>query len=59
MGEANHEIDVNYEADPLEIGFNAKYLLDCLPVIESEKIELCLKYLSAISKKSSACFFRL
>ena len=38
MGEARDEMDVEYSGDPIEIGFNAKYLLDCLSVGNSEKI---------------------
>lgn len=43
MGEAREELDVDYSGESLEVGFNAKYLLDCLPVIQSEKIELRFK----------------
>ena len=43
MGEAREEIDVEYSGEALDIGFNAKYLLDCLPVIRSENIELRFK----------------
>lgn len=42
-GEAREEIDVDYNGDDLDIGFNAKYLLDCLPVIESEDLEFRFK----------------
>ncbi len=34
-GSATEEIPVGYEADPLEIGFNARYLLDITSQIES------------------------
>ena len=30
LGEAQEEITVTYEGDPLEIGFNAAYLLEIL-----------------------------
>lgn len=43
MGEAREEIDINYEGDPVEIGFNSKYLLDYLSVIHSDKIEFLFK----------------
>lgn len=43
MGEAREELDVDYAGEALEIGFNAKYLLDCLPVIQSQGIELRFK----------------
>lgn len=35
-GSANEEIDVTYGADPLEIGFNSRYLLDMLGQIEGD-----------------------
>jgi DNA polymerase-3 subunit beta len=35
-GSATEEIGVEYRADPLEIGFNAKYLLDIASQLESE-----------------------
>jgi DNA polymerase III subunit beta len=43
MGEAREEVDAQYTGDPVEIGFNAKYLLDCLAVITSETLELHFK----------------
>lgn len=43
MGEAREEIDVQYEGDPIDIGFNAKYLLDCLAVVDCEKLEFRFK----------------
>jgi len=43
MGEACEEIDIEYSGEPIEIGFNAKYLLDCLPVIESDKLRIKIK----------------
>ncbi len=36
-GQAVEEVSVNYDAEPLEIGFNARYLLDILGQIESEE----------------------
>jgi DNA polymerase-3 subunit beta len=36
-GSATEEIEVDYHADPLEIGFNARYLLDIASQLESEK----------------------
>jgi DNA polymerase-3 subunit beta len=35
-GSANEEIEVEYEADPIDIGFNSRYLLDIAAQIESE-----------------------
>jgi DNA polymerase-3 subunit beta len=43
MGEAREEIDVEYQGETVDIGFNAKYLLDCLPVIDSDQIEFKFK----------------
>jgi len=43
MGEAREEIDVEYPDELLEIGFNSKYLLECLAVMKSEKLEFHLK----------------
>ena len=39
-GEVVDEIEVGYEGDPFQIGFNSRYLLDVLNVIESEDIKL-------------------
>jgi len=41
-GSATEEIGVEYEAAPLEIGFNARYLLDILNEIEGDTVELHL-----------------
>ncbi|MGE6698523.1 DNA polymerase III subunit beta [Hyphomonas sp. NPDC076900] len=38
-GAGNEEIEAEYEADPMEIGFNAKYLLDIASQIESPDVE--------------------
>jgi DNA polymerase-3 subunit beta len=43
MGEAREELDVEFGGEALDIGFNAKYLLDCLPMIQSQKVELKFK----------------
>lgn len=41
IGEANDEISVEYEGEPLSIGFNAKYLIDVLGVLaESSQVEV-------------------
>ncbi len=42
-GEAQEELDIDYEGEPFEMGFNSKYLLDGLTVMNSEMIELHLK----------------
>lgn len=43
MGEAREEIEIIYDADNVEIGFNAKYLLDCLPVMLGKDLEFRFK----------------
>lgn len=42
-GEAREELDIDYDGEEVEVGFNAKYLLDCLPVIQSEELEFKFK----------------
>ena len=43
MGEAREEMEIEYPGEPVEISFNAKYLLDCLPVVHSETLEFRFK----------------
>lgn len=43
LGEAKEEIDVGYTGEPVSIGFNAKYLLECLAVTPVDKLELLFK----------------
>ncbi|MGM0593775.1 MAG: DNA polymerase III subunit beta [Pseudomonadota bacterium] len=40
--EAQEEIDVNYQGEPIEIGFNVSYLVDALNAIKQEQVELIL-----------------
>ena len=42
-GEVIDEIEANYEGDTFQIGFNSKYLLDVLAVVESEDILINFK----------------
>lgn len=42
MGEAREELKASYKGEPISIGFNARYLLDALGVMESEKVFLNL-----------------
>ena len=35
-GSATEELEVEYDADPLDIGFNSRYLLDIASQIEGE-----------------------
>jgi len=43
MGEARDEIGIDYSGESLEIGFNAKYILDCLEVMKDSDIEFHFK----------------
>ncbi len=43
MGEAKEELDIEYSAEDTEVGFNSKYLLDYLAVVNSEYIEFSFK----------------
>src|SRR5690554_4362990 len=42
QAEAEAEVVVEYQGDPLEIGFNVSYLLDVLGVMSSEQVRLVL-----------------
>lgn len=41
-GRAVDEVDVDYQSDAMEIGFNARYILDITGQIEGKEIELAL-----------------
>ena len=44
LGEAVEEVDIDYEGKPLTVGFNARYLLDVLVVLEAGgEVELAFK----------------
>ncbi len=40
LGEAREELDVDYEGEALKIGFNFRYMLDVLSVLNDELVEL-------------------
>ena len=40
MGEAHETLPVDYEGDDMEIGFNARYLLDFLSVVGTDNVRL-------------------
>jgi len=40
--EAEDQVEVSYQGDEVEIGFNVNYLLDALSAIESEKVQIGL-----------------
>ena len=43
MGEAREELDVDYSGELLEIGFNARYMLDYLHVLSDDEVQFRLK----------------
>ena len=43
LGEAEDAIPIEYSGEPVEIGFNAAYLLEVLRYIESDEVKLTLK----------------
>jgi DNA polymerase-3 subunit beta len=43
FGDAKEEVEVAYEGDPIDIGFNARYLMEALNVIDHEEVSLELK----------------
>ncbi|MFZ9988383.1 MAG: DNA polymerase III subunit beta [Candidatus Nanopelagicales bacterium] len=43
LGEAQEEITVTYEGEPLDIGFNANYLLEVLKYIPTEEARMTFK----------------
>ncbi len=43
LGEAQEELTITYEGDPLEIGFNASYLLEVLKYIPTDEVRMTFK----------------
>ena len=43
VGNVQEEIKIDYQGGPLEVSFNARYLLDVLNVIDTEKVKMELK----------------
>ena len=43
LGEAHEEMEVDYEGEPLEIGFNASYLLEVLKYMPTEDVRMMFK----------------
>ncbi len=43
LGEAHDELEVNYDAEDLEIGFNANYLLEVLRYIGTDEVKISFK----------------
>lgn len=43
LGEAQEELTVSYDGDPLEIGFNATYLLEIMKFIPTDEVRMTFK----------------
>jgi DNA polymerase-3 subunit beta len=43
LGEANDEMPVTYEGEPIEIGFNANYLLEILKYMPTDEVRITMK----------------
>jgi DNA polymerase-3 subunit beta len=43
FGDAKEEVDVQYEGPPIEIGFNARYLIEALQSMDTDEILMELK----------------
>ena len=43
VGELRDELDVEYEGETLEVGFNPQFILDALKVIDEDKVRMQLK----------------
>jgi len=43
LGEAQEELTVSYDGDPLEIGFNASYLLEIMKFIPTDEVRMTFK----------------
>lgn len=42
LGDAKEELDASYNQEPVEIGFNARYIIECLSILDSDKVTLDL-----------------
>jgi DNA polymerase-3 subunit beta len=42
-GDATEEVDIDYDGDSLEIAFNARYFMDVLEILDTEKVRFGLK----------------
>jgi DNA polymerase-3 subunit beta len=50
--EAEEEVEVSYDGEPMEIGFNVNYLLDALGAIDGEQVEI------GLTDGNSSCLIR-
>jgi len=51
--EAEEELEIQYQQDPIDIGFNVTYLIDVLTNIQDEKVNL------AFLDTNSSCLFTI
>ncbi len=42
-GDAREEVEVAYEGTPIEVGFNARYLIEALNVVDTREVWMELK----------------
>ena len=47
LGEAQEELDINYDGETIEIGFNATYVLDALNTTGAKEARLCISEANA------------
>jgi len=43
LGNAEEKIEIKYEGEPMEMGFNPRYFIDALQPMESEVLQLLIK----------------
>lgn len=43
LGEAHEDLEVEYNGEPLDIGFNASYLLEVLRYMPSDEVKMTFK----------------
>lgn len=43
IGEAKDKVDIDYNGEQIEVGFNSQYLLDFLSIVKSDKVRFELK----------------
>jgi DNA polymerase-3 subunit beta len=43
LGNAEEKLEIKYEGEPMEMGFNPKYFIDALQPMDSEILQLTIK----------------
>jgi DNA polymerase-3 subunit beta len=43
FGDAKEEVEVTYEGPPLQVGFNARYLMEALNIMDTDEVLMELK----------------